>query len=285
MFRARPRPEKNARPSAQRGSVGSARVWDERTRALRAAGPAPDRASAPLGPAPDELRALVHGIVSVTLDTRLGELASDRRASLAGELERRLLAVFATTAAPPNAPADLSPPPPSETPSSAAIAEPSGEQAFAPAPAEAAPCPREDPPLPPAARVLMLALEERLARLGGPLAGRADLCRLLTEVALAARAEIAAPADADPESLRTLDVLQRRASKLERALHDARAALAYVSGLEHVDEGLASIYRHVQGLSADDPRREQKAGALAKIFRANLELRGRASQSENSKPT
>ena len=94
MFRARHRPEKNARASAKRGSVGSARVWDDKTRALRVAGPAQDRAEAPLGPPPDELAALIQGIVRVTLDTRLTELERPRRAALAAELERRLLELF-----------------------------------------------------------------------------------------------------------------------------------------------------------------------------------------------
>ena len=71
-------------------------------------------------------------------------------------------------------------------------------------------------------------------------------------------------------------MLQRRASKLERALQEARTALAYVSGLEHVDEGLASIYRTVQGLAPDDPLHVRKHDALVSIFRANLELRQRA---------
>ena len=62
---------------------------------------------------------------------------------------------------------------------------------------------------------------------------------------------------------------------LARSLHEARAALAYVSGLAHVEPGVASIYRQVQGLASDDPRHEQKSGALQKIFQANLDLRTR----------
>lgn len=67
-------------------------------------------------------------------------------------------------------------------------------------------------------------------------------------------------------------MLQRRVQKLEVSLQEARAALAYVSGLERVDGGLASIYRSVQGLASADPRREQKQGALQSLFRANLAL-------------
>jgi hypothetical protein len=77
---------------------------------------------------------------------------------------------------------------------------------------------------------------------------------------------------ASTEELGELDLLQRRASKLERSLHEARSALAYVSSLERVDPGLASIYRAVQGLGGDDPERGRKRDALERIFQANLKL-------------
>jgi hypothetical protein len=275
MFRARHRPENNARPTAPRGSVGSARVWDERTRALRVAAGTPDRSAAPLGPAPDELAALIQGIVRVTLDTRLTELERPRRAALAAELERRLLEAFGRAAEVPRV--ELTPA--QESPQ---VAE--QEPARIPPPVPASECEEPvhvDEPAPPPAphaahlRALALVLEDRLARLGGRLATSAQLRRLLAELTLAAPVEGAPPSAAGVELLRSLDVLERRANKLERALYDARAALAYVSGLERVDPGLASIYRHVQGLAHDDPRREQKAGALAKIYQANLELRQR----------
>ena len=279
MFRARHRPENAARPSAQRGSVGSARVWDERTRALRVAAGPPERPRpvAETNPetSPVELAALIRGIVAVTLDTRLTELERPRRAALASELEARLCALFGLGTVP------LAPPEPApalelapESPA-APVARPETPPP-SPEPARGPGAPPSGPPLPPALRALQLILEDRLERLGGPLAERADLRRLLARLALEqALGHETPPPSADEETLRNLDVLERRAAKLERALHDARAALAYVSGLEHVDAGVASIYRQVQGLAADDPRREQKAGALEKIFRANLELRQR----------
>ncbi|MEQ1895618.1 MAG: hypothetical protein ABL998_24020, partial [Planctomycetota bacterium] len=141
-------------------------------------------------------------------------------------------------------------------------------------PAPGAPA-RSVPVRSPQLRALALVLEDRLARLGGPLATSAQLRQLLAELTLASPPAEDPSSTAGSELLLSLDLLERRANKLERALHDARAALAYVSGLEHVDPGLTSIYRHVQGLAHDDPRREQKAGALAKIFQANLELRQR----------
>lgn len=275
MFRTRHRPENAARPSAQRGSVGSARVWDERTRALRvAAGPAV-RPGPEAATSPEELAALIRGIVAVTLDTRLTELERPRRAALASELEARLCALFGLArpaVLPPAEPAAPEPAPAPPTPFAELDAPASPARPAPDVPTPSAPL----QPAPPAAlRALQLVLEDRLERLGGPLAERADLRRLLARLALEQALSAAPPAQVDDETLRNLDVLERRAAKLERALHDARAALAYVSGLEHVDPGVASIYRQVQGLATDDPRREQKAGVLEKIFRANLALRER----------
>jgi len=274
LFRPRHRPEKNARSSAQRGSVGSARVWDERTRARHLTAPAPERPAAPPAPALDELVALIQGIVRVTLDTRLTELERPRRSALAAELERRLLEVFCRSAPPsdgPRAPAPLDAPPVTapveEASPSAAVVDEGPALATGSTPRSAS------------QRALALVLEDRLARLGGPLATRPDLCRMLAELTITRLEPAQAAAEVGGELLQSLDVLARRERKLERALHDARAALAYVSGLEHVDAGIASIYRQVQGLAQDDPRREQKAGALVKIFQANLELRGRGEDS------
>lgn len=276
MFRTRTRKETTSGPTAMRGSVGSARVWDE---ARRGRGTAPSEpatlaaAAEPCALAPGELRALVYGIVQVTLDTRLADCAPARRVQLARELEQRLLGLFDTSAAFPanasatDAPAALVAPSPSE-----------GELELTPvAPPESE---AEDEPVPlfqpsdPAERVLALELEDRLARLGGPLAARTDLRQRLIELALGCPlpADLEGPSEATGDELLTLDMLQRRARKLELSLQEARAALAYVSGLEHVDVGIASIYRSVQGLTSSDPRREMKQGVLESIFRANLSL-------------
>lgn len=257
MFRTRSRPENGSRSSATRGSVGSAKVWDESMRTRGGREPV-----APLAVPPAELSALVAGIVQVTLETQLGEYEPARRAAVARELQARLLALFAT-------PVEHAPAPPT------AVAPPLAEEAEPTLP----PAPPAAPvafALPPAQRALGLVLEDRLARLGGPLAARPDLRERLITLALAAAAERSEAPPASVEELGTLDVLQRRAAKLERSLQEARAALAYVSGLERVDEGIASIYRHVQGLALDDPQRQRKQGALERIFQANLELRKRS---------
>jgi hypothetical protein len=221
-------------------------VWDARTRALRAAG-APLPSDAPEAPsAPQELGALIGTIVGLTLDARLPECAPERRAELQRELEARLTALFA---APP------------------ADAAPAGTEPEDLAP-EALPSGSEPPADP---------LERALAALGGPLAARPDLRLRLLELVTAARAPAApSPDGASRTELSELDLLRRRAAKLERSLADARAALAYVAGLERVEEGLASIYRTVQGLGAADPLRARKREALEGVFRANLALQKRA---------
>ena len=265
MFRTRRRTESPSAPTAQRGAVGSARVWDERTRAAAAARaqPAPAEGARPTSLSPLELAVLVRGIVATTLEARLPDTPRERRSALAQELELRLLDLFEAR-------------PLAAQPLDLALAL---EASAAPGalPAE----PRTDParpssvsPLEPRARLLDLTLQERLERLGSPLAARADLRERLVGLVLQRLASAAAEVEADvpTKELRDLDVLQRRLVKLEQALAEARAALAHVGSLEHVDGGLASIYRAVQGLAAGDPRRAQKTAALECIFRANLAL-------------
>lgn len=267
MFQRRARTEKPSRPTSARGSVGSARVWDERTRALRAAPPEStgthESAATPLDG--DELAPLVSAIVQVTLDTRFGDCDPARRARLARELEARLLELLAAA---PEGRGDAR---------AAEPAAPVAEPASLPAPS--LPAAEPEPVLPehdlPEHDGMQRALEERLLLLGGPLAARADLRRRLVDLVLQRLTSTPNTGETPPATgaeLRDLDVLQRRAAKLERSLQDARAAKAYVSGLEHVDQGIASIYREVQGLPSDDPRRERKRDVLARIFQANLAL-------------
>lgn len=281
MFRTRSHRETPSRPTAQRGSVGSARVWDAGARARRGAPepPAPPPAepepseSLLAGVASEELAALVAGIVRVTLDTRLADCGPARREALVRELEGRLRAHFGLPVGP--AVATLAPAP--EVP---AEAVPSEEREPGEDPPTAL-APERSEPLDPATRVLWTRLEERLTLLGGELAARVDLRQRLVELGLAVLRAPAGPEDphaeagadgATSEELSTLDVLQRRAAKLERSLAEARAALAYVSGLERVETGIASIYRAVQGLGLEDPLRESKRSLLQSIFQANLSL-------------
>ena len=264
MFRTRRRQETPSAPTAQRGAVGSARVWDERTRADRA-GP---RARATPGGASEsrfsalELAGLVRAVVRTTLEARLPDCPDEQRTMLACELELRLLELFAPRATPASEAQPLPQPA-----SSAQEPPPQTERARDAPPATAAvPAPE------PRARLLDLALEDRLNRLGSPTAARADLRDRLVALALERLASAAPEPNASPDDVRNLDVLQRRTAKLEQALAEVRAALAYVADLEYVDPGEASLYRTVQGLAPEDPRRAQKSAALECIFRANLSL-------------
>lgn len=247
--------------------MGSASVWDPATRARRRLA-SPERPPLDAGMGAAELEALVSGIVQVTLDTRLAEWDDGRRAALGEELRARLLAIFGQA---PDAPAGPAEELDVETLTEAVEEDaPLDEVAVTPLPDE------PEPPASPAARRLAELLHPRLSELGNPVLAREDLRALL--IRLAQRTLEALPADGpapDADRLGRLDVLQRRAAKLERSLKDARSALAYVSGLEHVDTGLASIYRVVQGLSPDAPNREAKKASLERIFQANLELQKR----------
>jgi hypothetical protein len=244
MFRARPRTESPSSESSIRGSIGSARVWDERTRTLRGRSPQP----AGDGIAPEDFHALVAALVRLTLDKRGGDAA--RRVEIARELHARLLEQLGERPAPSAAPETESGVPPP------ALASASAELVHTD----------------PVRRALWLVLDDRLSRLGGPIAARADVRQRLIALCLAHLEAVPETIGASRDELRNLDTLQRRLAKLEHALEETRAALAYVSGLEHVDTGIASIYRFVQGLAPEDPQRERKRDALEGIYRANLAL-------------
>jgi hypothetical protein len=245
MFSARRKREASSQGTARRGSVGSARVWDPALRARQAERQG-ETASSPAPPPEGPAKALA-GALRAVLEEELGE------SELTRALESRLRARLGL--------APLTPPEPALPPES-----------HLPEAAPAAAPPQRQPT--PAARALELVLDDRLQRLGGPLTARADLRARLVNLAtsLLEREEAPAVTPASASELGDLDLLRRRAAKLARSLLEARAALAHLARLEHVDEGLASIYRAVQGLDAGDPRREQKSDALARVFRANLAL-------------
>ncbi len=69
-----------------------------------------------------------------------------------------------------------------------------------------------------------------------------------------------------------VDLLERRVRKLSKSLEQSEAMLRHLESLQDVDEGVASIYRTVQGLSRDEPDAARKRVLLEEIFQANLEL-------------
>ncbi len=265
MLRARSQAETPSGPTSARGSIGSARIWDEATRAARrreAVELAPvagsDPAAAPLAA---RLIPLVFQAVQSALDERLPGAEPGQRVELALELQARILAWLAL-ATPSAAGAQV--PAPEPAPSRAEVTVGVGPAL------EAAPPNAPDPEPPGGA--LGRRLQERLLGIGGPALERADFRQRLILLVLRS-IQAAAPAQpASPEEAEQLDLLRRRLSKLERALEEARAALAKVSTLESVDPGIASIYRTVQGLDANDPRSGGKRQVLELLFQANLEF-------------
>jgi diguanylate cyclase (GGDEF)-like protein len=70
-----------------------------------------------------------------------------------------------------------------------------------------------------------------------------------------------------------VDTLRRRVSKLNSSLAATEEELRRVMALKDVDPGVASIYRTVQGLSADAANAKARLDMLNRIFQANVELR------------
>ncbi|MEM7305570.1 MAG: hypothetical protein AAF682_02815 [Planctomycetota bacterium] len=72
---------------------------------------------------------------------------------------------------------------------------------------------------------------------------------------------------------RQVDMLERRIAKLNRSLELSEQAISDLASRKDVDEGIASIYRTVQGLSIHAPQAEKKRELLQEIFQSNVELR------------
>jgi hypothetical protein len=71
---------------------------------------------------------------------------------------------------------------------------------------------------------------------------------------------------------RDVDLLERRIAKLLDNLRQTEAALGRAIGAGMSDDGIASIYRHVQGLDGGSPFADQKRLLMTDIFEANLKL-------------
>ena len=70
-----------------------------------------------------------------------------------------------------------------------------------------------------------------------------------------------------------IEQLERRVNKLTNSLGRTESELKRVASMKDVDMGVASLYRTVQGLSADDDQVEAKHAMLKNIFEANVALR------------
>lgn len=73
-----------------------------------------------------------------------------------------------------------------------------------------------------------------------------------------------------------LDRLRRRVTKLTQRLEEAEVRLRHAVVRVPVEDGIASAFRNVQGVSEDDLQYELKREMMRDILRANLRLQGRA---------
>ena len=86
----------------------------------------------------------------------------------------------------------------------------------------------------------------------------------------------AAPTPQDPGTFkREIEQLQRRIAKLTGSLETTEQEITRLRSLKGVEDGVASVYRDVQGLESSDARSEMKDELMGEIFRANLHLQGK----------
>ncbi len=83
------------------------------------------------------------------------------------------------------------------------------------------------------------------------------------------------PGDDAEAFRREIDQLKRRISKLTSSLDTTEQEISRLRKLKNVDDGVASVYRDVQGLTDSDGRGEIKKELMGEIFRANLDLQGK----------
>lgn len=76
----------------------------------------------------------------------------------------------------------------------------------------------------------------------------------------------------DAAHRREVELLERRLKKLTDLLAQTEENLQHVLSSKVVDDGVASVYRNVQGLSSDDGAHSSKRALLQEIFLANQDL-------------
>jgi hypothetical protein len=80
------------------------------------------------------------------------------------------------------------------------------------------------------------------------------------------------------DSMKQVDLLERRVRKLTEHLSGTEAELKRVAAMKVVDGGIASLYSGVQGLDGESEDFESKKAMLTNIFEANLALRDDVSE-------
>ncbi len=69
-----------------------------------------------------------------------------------------------------------------------------------------------------------------------------------------------------------VDLLRRRIEKLSSNLQETEHRLQSVAALKHLDQGISSVYRDVQGLNPEDMAYQRKKELMTDLFKANLAL-------------
>ncbi len=110
------------------------------------------------------------------------------------------------------------------------------------------------------------------------------ILRVEKEVIALLKAELAAWRETSTagrmiESQRQIEMLERRVVKLTESLGLTEAELRRVASMKNIDLGIASIYRNVQGLSAEEENAAQKKEMLRNIYESNVALRAELANS------
>ncbi len=91
-------------------------------------------------------------------------------------------------------------------------------------------------------------------------------------VRLSAESLKSQPGSDDAALRREVEQLHRRIAKLTGSLEMTEQEIARLRKVKNIDDGVASLYRDVQGLSDTDGRSEVKKELMGEIFRANMHL-------------
>lgn len=81
-----------------------------------------------------------------------------------------------------------------------------------------------------------------------------------------------------------IEKLERRVKKLVDALDQSERALQRALQSRDLDEGIESLYRVVQGLSANESQLEQKRAMMAEIFSANVAFQASLKAARRTNP-
>jgi len=122
------------------------------------------------------------------------------------------------------------------------------------------------------------ALTRRLQAMlsGGGMPEEGEFAQLKDDIltfALSSLGQLRDRSETAGEYERRIELLQRRLEKVSQSLESTEQELRRVTRLKDVDDGLASIYRSVQGLESSATQGELKRELMKSIFEANLELK------------